>query len=95
LVRHIKFMKTDFFKKKFKIGDRQTLYLYGGTNMVIDTTANIDVKTYRTIKETAKMLKVPGRRLVHILLKLAVREKPFRYRQFMAVEYQADMPKEF
>jgi E3 ubiquitin-protein ligase DOA10 len=62
--------------------------------MTIDTTANIDVNTYRKIKDTAKMLKISGRKLVHILLKLAVKEKPFRYRQFMAVEYQADLPEE-
>jgi len=58
--------------------------------MYIETTANIDEGTYRTIKDTAKMLKVPVRRLVHVLLKIVVREKPFDYRLYRTVEYQAD-----
>jgi E3 ubiquitin-protein ligase DOA10 len=60
--------------------------------MYIETTANIDVVTYRTIKTTAKMLGVSARRLVHVLLKIVVREMPFDYRLYRTVEYQADRP---
>jgi hypothetical protein len=61
--------------------------------MYIETTANIDEGTYRTIKDTAKMLKVSARRLVHVLLKIVVREMPFDYRIYRTVEYQPDRPK--
>jgi E3 ubiquitin-protein ligase DOA10 len=62
--------------------------------MYIETTANIDVNTYRTIKDTSKKLRVSARRLVHVLLKIVVREMPFDYRLYRTVEYQADRPKE-
>jgi hypothetical protein len=58
--------------------------------MYIETTANIDQGTYRIIKSTAKALGIPGRRLVHVLLKLVVKEMPFDYRIYRTVEYQAD-----
>jgi hypothetical protein len=60
--------------------------------MDIETTANIDTGTYRTIKDTAKMLGVSGRKLVSVLLKIVVREMPFDYRIYRTVEYQADRP---
>jgi E3 ubiquitin-protein ligase DOA10 len=62
--------------------------------MIIETTANIDFGTYQLIKSTAKLLGVSGRRLVHVLLKIVVREMPFDYRIYRTVEYQPDRPKE-
>jgi E3 ubiquitin-protein ligase DOA10 len=60
--------------------------------MIIETTANIDVSTYRIIKDTAKSLKVSVRQLVNLLLKIVVKEMPFDYRLYRTVEYQADRP---
>jgi len=81
-----------FFQKNFKFGDLVTLYLYGGITMVIETTANIDLGTYRKIKATAKGVKVPACRLVNLLLKIVVKEMPFDCRLYRTVEYQADRP---
>jgi hypothetical protein len=62
--------------------------------MYIETTANIDLGTYRTIKAAAKELGVSARKLVNLLLKIVVREMPFDYRIYQTVEYQGDRPKE-
>jgi hypothetical protein len=58
--------------------------------MYIETTANIDEATYRAIKGTAKMMRVSGRKLVNLLIKIVVKEMPFDYRLYRTVEYQAD-----
>jgi hypothetical protein len=60
--------------------------------MYIETTANIDVGTYRRIKDTAKALRIPARSLVNLLLKIVVKEMPFDYRIYRTVEYQQDRP---
>jgi hypothetical protein len=56
--------------------------------MKIRTTANIDKKIYGRICESAEFCGVDVQQLVHVLLKLMIKDKPLKYRFNRTVEYQ-------
>jgi hypothetical protein len=71
-----------------KISSRQTYILIEVINMKIQTTANIDKMIYGRICDSAEQCGVSSNLLVHVLLKIMIKEKPLSFRFNRRVEYQ-------
>jgi hypothetical protein len=56
--------------------------------MLIRTTANIDKKIYEKIIASAEFLGIKPKQLVHVIFKILILEKPFKFRVHRTVQYQ-------
>lgn len=59
---------------------------------MIFTTANLDIITYNKLINSSKELGIPVKRVVHVLFKIMLNERPVRPFIFSTVKYQDSRP---